>query len=86
MNGEKDFFKTCFDTVAGLNVENESQAIAKEVVLDEIENLQQERDKYKSNAEKLEKIILELYEENKELLNHLAIDKIKELEEGNSNE
>ena len=27
--------------------------------------LQQERDKYKSNAEKLEKIILELYEENK---------------------
>lgn len=48
--------------------------------------LQQERDKYKSNAEKLEKIILELYEENKDLLNHFAIDKLKELEEGEDNE
>ena len=42
MNKEKDFFKTCFNTVAGLEVRNESQAIAKEVVLSEIENLQQE--------------------------------------------
>lgn len=40
MNEEKDFFKTCFNTVAGLEVKNESQAIAKEVVLSEIENLQ----------------------------------------------
>lgn len=38
---DKDFFKQCFDTVAGLNVENESQAIAKEVVLNEIEDLEQ---------------------------------------------
>ena len=45
MNKEKDFFKTCFDTVAGLEVKNESQAIAKEVVLDEVENLQQRIDK-----------------------------------------
>lgn len=51
----------------------------------EYKQLQQERDKYKSNAEKLEKIILELYEENKELLNHLAIDKIKELEDRSVN-
>ena len=42
MDKEKDFFKTCFNTVAGLEVKNESQAIAKEVVLSEIENLQQE--------------------------------------------
>ena len=42
---EKDFFKTCFDIVASLNVENESQAIAKEVILDEIESLQQRIDK-----------------------------------------
>ena len=45
MEEEKDFFKTCFDTVAGLNVENESQAIAKEVILDEIENLQKENNR-----------------------------------------
>lgn len=45
MNKEKDFFKTCFDTVAGLEVKNESQAIAKEVILDEVENLQQRIDK-----------------------------------------
>lgn len=28
MNEEKDFFKTCFNTVVGLEVKNESQAIA----------------------------------------------------------
>lgn len=37
---EKNFFKTCFNIVAGLEVKNESQAIAKEVVLSEVENLQ----------------------------------------------
>lgn len=47
MNKEKDFFKTCFNTVAGLEVTNESQAIAKEVVLSEIENLQQENKQLK---------------------------------------
>jgi hypothetical protein len=52
MNKEKDFFKTCFDTVARLEVKNESQAIAKEVVLDEIENLQQELADYKQRNEK----------------------------------
>ena len=45
MNEEKDFFKTCFNTVAGLEVKNESQAIAKEVVLSEIEHLQEENKK-----------------------------------------
>lgn len=47
MNKEKDFFKACFDTVAGLEVTNESQAIAKEVILSEIENLQEENKKQK---------------------------------------
>ena len=47
MNEEKDFFKTCFNTVVGLEVKNESQAIAKEVVLSEIKNLQQENQQLK---------------------------------------
>ena len=47
MNKEKDFFKTCFNIVASLDVKNESQAIAKEVVLGEVENLQQENRKQK---------------------------------------
>lgn len=55
MNEEKDFFKTCFNTVTGLEVKNESQAIAKEVVLSEIENLQQENKKLKDNWNELRK-------------------------------
>ena len=54
MNKEKDFFKTCFNTVAGLEVKNESQAIAKEVVLSEIENLQQENKELKAKLEMYE--------------------------------
>ena len=53
MKEEKDFFKTCFNTVAGLEVKNESQAIAKEVVLSEIENLQQENKQLKDNWNEL---------------------------------
>lgn len=55
MNEEKDFFKTCFNTVAGLEVKNESQAIAKEIVLSEIENLQEENKKYKEVIDKIQK-------------------------------
>ena len=55
MNEEKDFFKTCFNTVVGLEVKNESQAIAKEVVLSEIENLQQENKQLKERIEYLER-------------------------------
>ena len=47
MNEEKDFFKTCFNIVAGLEVKNKIQAIAKEVVLSEIGNLQQENQQLK---------------------------------------
>lgn len=53
MNKEKDFFKTCFDTVAGLEVKNESQAIAKEVVLSEIRNSQEENEKLKEEITNL---------------------------------
>ena len=52
MNKEKDFFKTCFNTVAGLEVKNESQAIAKEVVLSEIEHLQEENKKQQEIIDK----------------------------------
>lgn len=52
MNKEKDFFETCFNTVAGLEVKNESQAIAKEVVLSEVENLQQQVKKQKEVIDK----------------------------------
>lgn len=52
MNKEKDFFKTCFNIVAGLEVKNESQAIAKEVVLSEIENLQEENKKQQEIIDK----------------------------------
>ena len=57
MNKEKDFFKTCFDTVAGLEVKNKSQAIAKEVVLSEIENLQQENKQLKEVIEEVREYI-----------------------------
>ena len=53
MSKEKDFFKTCFNTVAGLEVTNESQAIAKEVVLNEIENLQQQVKEQKEIIDKI---------------------------------
>ena len=54
MNKEKDFFKTCFNTVAGLEVKNESEAIAKEVVLSEIERLEQENKQLKEKLDKYE--------------------------------
>ena len=52
MNKEKDFFKTCFNIVVELEVKNESQAIAKEVVLSEIKNLQQENRQLKETIDK----------------------------------
>ena len=64
MNKEKDFFKTCFNTVAGLEVKNESQAIAKEIVLSEIENLQQENKILKENAEHNDKVVDKVNWEN----------------------
>ena len=64
MNKEKDFFKTCFNTVAGLEVKNESQAIAKEVVLSEIENLQQENKILRENAENNDKVVDKVNWEN----------------------
>ena len=57
MNKEKDFFKTCFNTVVGIEVKNESQAIAKEVVLSEIENLQQENKQLKEVIEEVREYV-----------------------------
>lgn len=67
MNKEKDFFKTCFETVAGLEVKNESQAIAKEVVLSEIENLQQENKKLNGTIQTYDILLKANVEENKQL-------------------
>lgn len=58
MNKEKDFFKTCLNIVAGLEVKNESQAIAKEVVLNEVENLQEENKQLKDNWNKLKEDLI----------------------------
>lgn len=89
MNKEKDFFKTCFNTVARLEVKNESQEIAKEVVLSEVKNLEQENKKLKDNWNKLKEIIKKRfiaqgaftsYEWN-DLLNEL-LDKMQELGQG----
>jgi hypothetical protein len=54
---EKDFFERCFGIVAGLEVQNEAQAIAKEVVLDEIENLQSQLKAKEDNWNKLKQDI-----------------------------
>ena len=66
MNKEKDFFKTCFDTVAGLEVKSKSQAIAKEVVLSEIKNLEQQAQKQKEVIDKAVKYIDDLRDESAE--------------------
>lgn len=49
---ERDFMKACFNAVAGLEVKNESQAIAKEVILDEVENLTKENKQLKEVIDK----------------------------------
>lgn len=54
---ERDFMKACFNTVAGLEVKNESQAIAKEVVLNEVENLTKENEQLKDNWNKLKEYL-----------------------------
>lgn len=50
---ERDFMKVCFNVVAGLEVKNESQAIAKEVILDEVENLTKENKQLQNNWNEL---------------------------------
>lgn len=80
MSKEKDFFKTCFNTVASLEVKNESQAIAKEVVLSEIEQLQQENNQLKLINKEHQQINGELRQANK-LLNEQYIRLYKEYEQ-----
>ena len=80
MSKEKDFFKTCFNTVAGLEVKNESQAIAKEVVLSEIENLQQENKKLNGAIQTYDILLKANVEENKRLTQKIkkALEKIED--------
>ena len=83
MSEEKDFFKTCFNTVASLEVTNESQAIAKEVVLNEIEQLKQENKQLKEIYKELFNTYQKLKKENEEVtsLNLHQVDKIQQLED-----
>lgn len=94
MDKEKDFFKTCFDTVASLEVTNESQAIAKEVVLSEIDKLQQENKQLKANWNTLKEWVNKHYEyytnEKDYIGGRLCFSdtktKMQELEQGKGNE
>ena len=52
---ERDFIKTCFNIVAGLEVKNESQAIAKEAILDEVEYLTKENNQLKEEINRISK-------------------------------
>ena len=67
MSKEKDFFKTCFNTVASLEVKNESQAIAKEVVLSEIEQVQQENKRLNGVIQTYDILLKSNVEANKQL-------------------
>lgn len=83
MDKEKDFFKTCFDTVAGLEVKNESQAIAKEVVLNEIENLEQQAKKQKEVIDRAIEYIKEKQKiQYKFALSQIECDYLLEILEG----
>ncbi len=79
MSEEKDFFKTCFNTVASLDVKNESQAIAKEVVLSEVERLQQENKQLK---EKLDYDLQWAFKYDKQVVNWNKLKKWLEKELG----
>ena len=56
---ERDFMKACFNVVAGLEVKNENQVIAKEVILDEVEYLTKENIQLKEVIEEVRKEIYE---------------------------
>lgn len=86
---ERDFIKTCFNVVAELEVKNESQAIAKEAILDEVEYLTKENNQLKEVIEEVRECVnienleyasrSELINTIKELQNKLQIlDKAKE--------
>lgn len=90
INKEKDFLKTCFNIVASLEVTNEDQAIAKEVVLSEVENLQQESKQLNDNWNKLKEIAKSQsgFKKRADLKGGLwfeideLLDKMQELEQG----
>ena len=88
---EKDFFQRCFGIVAGLEVENETQAIAKEVVLDEIENLQSQLEQKEKQLNEIKEYVEELYDNTDDITCYDIDKNIKEellsiIERNNSNE
>ena len=76
---ERDFMKACFNAVAGLEVKNESQAIAKEVILDEVENLTKENKQLKDVIEEVREYINSKVISNGEIIDQLRKIEIKEL-------
>lgn len=77
MNNQDDgFFERCLGIVAELKVENEAQAIAKEVVLSEVEKLQ-------NNWNELKKIVEEKVKTYPRQLNApyvVILEKMQEIE------
>ena len=67
MNKENDFFNRCFNIVASLEVQNENQLIAKEVVLDEIESLQTENQQLKKERNTMSCLVNDLQETLEEI-------------------
>ena len=76
---ERDFMKACFNAVAGLEVKNESQAIAKEVILDEVENLTKENKQLKEVIEEVREYINSKVISNGEIIDQLRKIEVKEL-------
>ena len=76
---ERDFMKACFNAVAGLEVKNESQAIAKEVILDEVENLTKENKQLKDVIEEVREYINSKVISNGEIIDQLRKIEVKEL-------
>lgn len=55
MDNKKNFLKDCINTIAGLEINNESQVIAKEVVLSTLESLEKENTNLKQDKEDFNK-------------------------------
>lgn len=85
---ERDFMKACFNVVAGLEVKNESQAIAKEAILEEVEWLQQKIDKANNELITLIQIIMQQPSKNVEEDNYLLsrLESISNILVGEDNE
>lgn len=97
MDNKKNFLKDCINTVAGLEINNESQAIAKEVALSTLESLEKENTNLKQalnkireyvNSDKLLKIFCEPKINNKgetyyDIIRKDILQIIEKVEDGN---